>query len=109
MFKTEKHFEEGIRSQNGQCSNSQNVNDKAETEGGNRTRICPNYTRNQYIIDGIPDDTNNKIKLYGARKFEEFLRKNKVVHHTEKQNHSGNVDRQRRLYQKSNYLSVDGK
>lgn len=32
----------------------------------------------QYIIDGIPDDSSNKIVLYGARSFTEFKEKIKL-------------------------------
>lgn len=32
----------------------------------------------QYVIDGIQDDTNNKLVLYGAKKLENFKEKLKV-------------------------------
>lgn len=38
----------------------------------------------QYVIDGIQDNTNNKIVLYGARRLEDFKEKLKVYENIRK-------------------------
>lgn len=40
----------------------------------------------QYVIDGIQDNTNNKIVLYGARRLEDFKEKLKVYENIRKKN-----------------------
>ncbi|KAK4881337.1 hypothetical protein RN001_004656 [Aquatica leii] len=46
-------------------------------EIGSRAEIEPEVVI-QYIIDGIIDDTSNKIVLYGAKNFQEFKEKVKL-------------------------------
>lgn len=52
----------------------------------------------QYVIDGIQDDTNSKLVLYGARKLEDFKEKLKVYEAIRKKNQEKVKSREKSEY-----------
>lgn len=71
----------------------------------------------QYVIDGIQDDTNNKLMLYGAKKLEDFKERLKVyetirrkgVEKTKNSRERDEAARKKEAWKKSSTGKTEGK